>query len=324
MAKDAMLYTNGKILISSVNDADALHKGVRKLENFLFEEHGKEAKFVLDDTRKYPCYLVPAGVNWAEIDKALRPKVALKAIDEEIMLAPEKKEVDYRYTYTPEELEQMSTEMSNDVLKRKELMIEKSSVMARYGAELKALNKAIDDLARGQVDGYTDKQILCQVRYNFSDGTKYFVDANDADNIIKAEPMEPKDYQLRIDTTREAMFNPDEVDSAAGDGFLPFGDDDDEAAPTSTTPAADDLIFPEHWDEGDKINYGINQMTPEEREAMTGSRDLIELPEGEPTPRLPEPEGGYAEHTGPADDDSDDADEDDDDTVGDHGSGALE
>lgn len=203
-----MIYTNGAILIDSKNDPDALAKAVRKLTRFLEEDRALEAKIILDDTVPYPCYLLPENVTFQDIDQALRPQVQLRAINEDIVVLPEKKSISIKHYYTQEELDHMGASMAAKLVEKKRLEAKRKAVMSEFNANINALDGDIDELADHHQQGWEERDILCQVKLNFGDDTRYYIDAADPEHIVKGEPLETKDYQMRIDVFVEPLHDP--------------------------------------------------------------------------------------------------------------------
>lgn len=210
-----MFVSNGRILIHQGNNESHLDEAVEKIERYLLEELGIEAEFMKDEESEFPTYHIPEGVKFEQMEHVLRPYLLLRAINQDIFLSPEKQKVNVKYTYDEDDLKEIADALSQGVLKKHELEGEKKRVMDQYKKRIDEINALIDSKAQNHSQGYEYRDYNVVVRYNFNDRVKYYMDVNEKDTIRKTEPMEPRDYQIRIDHTAEQKFVPQTVTSEA-------------------------------------------------------------------------------------------------------------
>lgn len=248
-----MFYTNGVILIDSKNDPDALAKAVRKVTRYLEEETATEASFLLDDTVTYPCYSIPEGVTWAHLDAALRPHVQMRAINEDIITLPEKKVVTEKHYYQQSEKDQMGRDMAAKLVEKRKLEVRKSQLMKEYKADIDALQEDIDTLADNHQRGWEERETPCIIKLNFADETRYYIEVTDAgERVVSGEPLETKDYQMRIDVQVEQPLDPTTLTPEPGDDQLEAEDQPETEDDPNDGPGPAD-----HLDGGDDINAVI-------------------------------------------------------------------
>lgn len=194
-----MFYSNGKIIIHKTNNVDALHEAAEKLQESLLENQGIEAAIVFDEeSEQYPILHIPTGVSFRDVEEILRPHIALKAINEDVIQLPETKVISVKYRYSDEDLSKLASNMTNNLLEKNRLENEKAAIMKEYKAKIDSLDDQINEQAQSHSRGYEYRDYKTNVKISFAEKKRYFVDAN-TDAIHKVEDLEAVDYQLRID-----------------------------------------------------------------------------------------------------------------------------
>jgi hypothetical protein len=207
MSKKSMTYTNGRILVNSKADPEALSQEARKLMRYLDEECAIQAEVLLDDSVAYPCYIVPPGITWDQIEQALRPSVQLKAINEDVIVLPETRVISQKHYFSEDEKEKMANDMAKKVVEKLKLESKKAAIMKEYKAKIDGLDEEVNEIGIKYAAGHEDRDHVCVQKLDFASGIKYFVGKDD-DEIYKSEPLEGTDRQLRIDTFKEPGLNP--------------------------------------------------------------------------------------------------------------------
>lgn len=226
-----MFYSNGKVLVHRYNNLDKLTEGIQRIEEYLYRENGMSATFVKDEERSYPCFLVPEGVEFKDLEAVLRPHLALKAIDEDIIVLPGTKEVDSKYYFDEQDKEKLASQMAADLLESDRLESEMKAVVKDYKAKIDELQNRIRENAGKHRSGYEIRYNNCVVKINFADGNRYFVDAKQPGTIHKTETLTSDDYQLRWDHERETAL---QMESAP--------QSEEEEAEHSDSPGQDDVM----------------------------------------------------------------------------------
>lgn len=227
-----MLYSDGKILIDQYNNLKELQEAAEKISDYMIDEKGLEVELELHEHEKYhwPYFKIPREVKPLDIDAALRPRVALRAINDDTFQMFEPLKVSVKHIFNEKELSEMGFDASTKYIEMKRLEAKKKQIMADYKARIEALDGEIEDLASKQENGYEMRDYEAVVKYNFPEGVKYFFHANQPDTILKTEKMDPKDYQLKIEHTDE--YNPpppeEEDEQQGGEAEGPHDQDTDD------------------------------------------------------------------------------------------------
>lgn len=228
-----MFYSNGKILIHAYNSVEKLEEAAEKIADYIMEEKGFEAVFVLTEheKHKFPYYEVPEGVHPLDLDAALRPHIALRAINEDTFKMFQPLKVQVKHVFNDKELSEFGLIASQKYLEIKKLEVAKSNIAKEYKSKIDSLDAEINELATKQENGYELKDVEAIIKYNFKEGVKYYMHAQQPDTVLKTEKLDHKDYQLRIDHTDfipEKEKTIKEGDEIITDNETPFNDDDDD------------------------------------------------------------------------------------------------
>ncbi len=203
-----MFYTNGKIIIHSLDDLDALNEAQEKIVSYLKKEEGMKAEFVFSEEHKYPMYIVPEGVEYKHMEEVLRPNIKLRAINEDMVVLNDKHTVNVKYNYTDEEMDDIAKRLASDVLEMHSLEEEKKALMAEYKAKIDTIDNRIFDSSKSCTQGFEFRDYQTRIKLNFADKKRYYVDINEPDTIRKTEDMQKGDFQMRIDHEFEERIEP--------------------------------------------------------------------------------------------------------------------
>lgn len=100
-----------------------------------------------------------------------------------------------RYSFTPYEIAQKSTQLAETCGDKSRLAEEKKSVMSDYKAKIDAKDSVIGLLSNHITNGYEIKSVECDVEYDFHAGLKrYFWQGE----LYDTRPMDDNDRQLEI------------------------------------------------------------------------------------------------------------------------------
>lgn len=204
-----MFITDGKIIIHDLNNPDHLEEAVEKVQNFLLEEKALEVTFEQNETMGYPAYDVPDHVKFTDMEVALRPNLALRAINEDVLFNPEPVDVNTRYVYTEEDMTDIAQQLAKAILDQHKVEAEKKQATGEFNKAIAKLQAKIDAHAQNHTQGYEYRDYKAVLKLDFKEKMKYYLDADDRSKIIKTEPMEGKDFQLHINHTPEALYKHD-------------------------------------------------------------------------------------------------------------------
>jgi hypothetical protein len=219
-----MYYTNGKILIHKFNNRADLDNMAAKLTEKLLEEKHIHAEFKPDNTKPFPAYEVPPNVTFHDLADMLRPHLALKAINEDIISLPDKEKVKVRYYFDEKDKNRIAIEMSNKVIEQHKLEEEKAAIAKEFNMKIQLLDSEVLELSQKHSTGYEYRSYDTVVKLNFADRKKYFVDVHEPSVIRDVQDMEAQDFQIRIDHTLEEKFDPEMV--IAGEDTPKIDDDE--------------------------------------------------------------------------------------------------
>lgn len=100
-----------------------------------------------------------------------------------------------RYTFTPDELAQKSTQLAETCGEKARLVEEKKSVMSDYKAKIDAKDSIISLLSSHITNGYEIKTVECEVEVDYVAGVKlYFFQGT----LYDTSPLEDEDRQLEL------------------------------------------------------------------------------------------------------------------------------
>jgi hypothetical protein len=193
-----MYYTNGRIIIHKFNNPDELKKTVKKLEEFLLEDHGMKVEFKENHAYEFPAYDIPSQVSFKDLLDILQPNLALKAINEEIIVLPDKKTVSVKYYFTDIDKEKIASSISTHVVEKAKLEAQFASVKKDFNARLSQLEESINKESHKHVAGYEMRDYECLVKINFEENRKFYCDVNEPTTIRNVEALEPMDRQMKI------------------------------------------------------------------------------------------------------------------------------
>jgi hypothetical protein len=217
-----MIYTNGKILIDWKNNPETLLKAVRTATNYLFEDRAMDALFVLDDSVSYPCYIIPEGVSYNDLDQALRPNLQFLAINEDVITLTDQKEVTEKHYFSEDEKQDLSRVALSKRIEMNKLEIRKKNTMAEFNAQINKLDEEVLEMAMKYEAGHEERDYKCTIRLNFADGNKYYIDSKDGETIRKAEPMDKKERQMRFNLYDAPAYNPETANDTPEPGSEAF------------------------------------------------------------------------------------------------------
>lgn len=107
-----------------------------------------------------------------------------------------KENFDFKYKFTPEELDQKSKQLAKACEDRNALEDQKKSVMSDFKAKIDQKAAEINILSGHINSGYEYVTKTCNVHYDFDKGIKTYAHG---DQIVGTVKMVASDYQLNAD-----------------------------------------------------------------------------------------------------------------------------
>lgn len=206
-----MFYTNGKILIHDFNDLELLSEAKDKIVEYLEKEEGLEVVLEISEEHGYPMYILPEDLEYKSIEEALRPNIKLKAINEDMVLLDTTQNVNVKYNYTEEEIEELSKKISSNVLESAALENEIKAIKSEYKDKIDKLQEEIYSNSQKVNQGFEFRDYPTKLKLNFSDKKRYYVDVNEPETIRKVEDMQKSDFQMQITHEFENRIEPEKL-----------------------------------------------------------------------------------------------------------------
>jgi len=205
-----MIYTNGIYLMHKNNDEEELQDAIEKIAAYIKMHKGIDVEFPEEDHEEYKIYLVPKDVSYEQIYEALRPNVALKGINDEVLTDPVERVIEIEHIYTEEEKADLGLQLSNKIIDIRRLESEAKATAERYKSKIKDIKNDHDDLVEKVSKGkeYRPKNTI--VKFNFQDNLKYFMDSENHDECIKVEDMSPSERNMQLTIDMQPEVKPKE------------------------------------------------------------------------------------------------------------------
>lgn len=192
-----MLVTNGTKIVTIPSDAAELENMASTLKKRAKDVLGIKAKFEVVDK---PFMHITSEIEFEDLKKICFPDidVQFRAIGSESVQMPTTTIKDIKHTYTAEEKQVLADNFVNIQYEKEALEREAKESAKGYKAQIDKMEGQISDLAAKHRQGYETQSQECNLHLNFETGMRVYTALN-SNEILATEPMEPKDYQMRIE-----------------------------------------------------------------------------------------------------------------------------
>lgn len=209
-----MIITNNVIVVHKNNDKALLLEAMGTIKEYLVNNSMGEYEFVETTQFDFPAFLVPEGITYEDMVKALGDEnVRLRAINEDSFVYSYSRIREYRHDYTPEELGEIADEVMRTKQEIREKLSEKALAAKKLAAEIEQLQEKEDMLCHKHIARHTYKEVTCKVVYDFVNKQKIFTELNTG-RLIEVEPMESRDLDFQVKHRLEQTFMPMDVEIA--------------------------------------------------------------------------------------------------------------
>jgi hypothetical protein len=200
-----MIISNLKIFISEDCDVDYLGEIQQQIQSSARELY-KDDKicFTLDtESKEFPFINNDNNMEMSQI-KEIWPEdvpIKFKALGDEIYEQPGTTQKTIQHHYTVDELAGLAEDMSKKLAEKEELVEEKKEVTKDFGDRINKVESHLHEVGRKYRQGWEDQTKQCLLQYDFTAGQKLYLHP-DSKDLLKAEEMQPEDYQMRFDMAK--------------------------------------------------------------------------------------------------------------------------
>ncbi len=103
-----------------------------------------------------------------------------------------------RYVFSEKEKKEIALKLANRQMDKGIVEDEKKSVMSQYKDRIDRIVMDINKMSRNLIDGYEHRDFECHVDIDWAKNMKFYV-AVESGKIVAERPLDPSDYQLKID-----------------------------------------------------------------------------------------------------------------------------
>lgn len=190
-----MLVTNGKKIIAfPAQDLEELSLMLKKRAKDVL---GIKAKFAV---KSEPYEHIENEIEFDELKKITFPDidVQFRAIGDEKVQMPQTVIKDIKHTYAPEEKQLLADSFVNIQYEKEQVEKEAKEVAKGYKQKIDQMENQISDLASKHRQGYEIISLECNLHLDFENKNRVYTEL-DSKELLSVEPLEPKDYQMKMD-----------------------------------------------------------------------------------------------------------------------------
>ena len=228
-----MLVTNGQKIVTIPHNEEELERISKLLVKRAKDVLGiSKVKFKVQ-TEPFPHISNESELTIAQLKQMGTPDmdIQFRAIGKEKIQHPEIKMMDIKHTFSDEEKAKIADDLCNTMYEIEQEEAAKKSVMDDFKQKIGSLETKSKTLADKHRSGFEIRTMECNLHLDFEKGVRIYT-AKDTDEMVHTEPMEPKDYQMKIEFTGDNFdYVEAEIETASGEmnefeDEEPFGEDE--------------------------------------------------------------------------------------------------
>jgi len=216
-----MLVTNGKKILLFPQNEEEMQKTAEMLRKKAKDIMGvAKAKFPIIDGPPYTYIENSNGFTFAELKTmcGFDVDIQFRAIGPETVQMPDTRMKDIKHTYSPEEKQVIADNLVNTMYDKEKLEAEAKAIAKDYKSRIDQMETQMSDLGLKHRQGYEMKTKECHVHFDFENNVKIYTD-KETEEVYATEPMEPKDYQTKLEFGSDGTFEePEAIEENSGEG----------------------------------------------------------------------------------------------------------
>lgn len=210
-----MLITNGSKIVTIPSNMGDLEDIQKTLKSRAKDRLGIKSKFpIIED--KFP--YIESDISFEDLKQVCSPDidVQFRAIGPEKVQLPTTRMKDIKHVFSPEEKQVIADNLCNIMYEKEKLEAEAKSVAKDYKTRIDVMETSMSDLGLKHRQGYEQQSVECNLHLDFENKTRIYTDLNSTD-VLSVEPLEPSDYQLKLDFGKNGEFEAIATDDTTGD-----------------------------------------------------------------------------------------------------------